>query len=122
MPSGEQRKRQKHRDVGDPNTVSGYPAREGEDAETQAHPREAQALTDRLAIIASGVIVAEGTPESLGGRDTAAAHIRFQLPPGVSAADLLATLILLSPIALFETETGFVKSGSICKSSNGRRN
>jgi ABC-2 type transport system ATP-binding protein len=49
---------------------------------------EAQTLADRLAIIAAGEIVAEGTPESLGGRDTAAAHIRFQLPAGVSADEL----------------------------------
>jgi ABC-2 type transport system ATP-binding protein len=49
---------------------------------------EAQALADRLAIIAAGRIVAEGTPESLGGRDTAASHIRFQLPPGISVDEL----------------------------------
>ena len=49
---------------------------------------EAQTLADRLAIIAAGRIVAEGTPESLGGRDRAAAHIRFHLPPGVAVADL----------------------------------
>ncbi|MDX6207861.1 MAG: type transport system ATP-binding protein [Frankiales bacterium] len=49
---------------------------------------EAQTLADRLAIIAEGQIVAEGTPESLGGRDTAAAHITFQLPPGVAVDEL----------------------------------
>ncbi|MDX6255168.1 MAG: type transport system ATP-binding protein [Frankiales bacterium] len=49
---------------------------------------EAQTLADRLAIIAKGQIVAEGTPESLGGRDTAAAYIRFQLPPGVAVDEL----------------------------------
>jgi ABC-2 type transport system ATP-binding protein len=49
---------------------------------------EAQTLADRLAIIAAGLIVAEGTPESLGGRDTAAARITFQLPAGVAVADL----------------------------------
>jgi ABC-2 type transport system ATP-binding protein len=56
---------------------------------TTHYTDEAQALADRLAIIASGLIVAEGTPASLGGRDTAAAHIRFQLPPGVAADDLV---------------------------------
>jgi ABC-2 type transport system ATP-binding protein len=49
---------------------------------------EAQTLAGRLAIIAAGQIAAEGTPESLGGRDTAAAFIRFQLPAGVSVTDL----------------------------------
>ena len=35
---------------------------------------EAQALADRVAVIADGRIVAEGTPESLGGRDRAPTH------------------------------------------------
>jgi ABC-2 type transport system ATP-binding protein len=38
---------------------------------------EAQFLADRLAVIAKGLIVAEGTPESLGGRSTAATLITF---------------------------------------------
>jgi len=39
---------------------------------------EAQVLADRVAVIAKGEIVAEGTPESLGGRETAATVISFQ--------------------------------------------
>lgn len=39
---------------------------------------EAQHLADRVAVIAGGVIVAEGTPESLGGRETAATVVSFQ--------------------------------------------
>ncbi len=39
---------------------------------------EAQYLADRVAVIAKGEIVAEGTPESLGGRETAATLITFQ--------------------------------------------
>lgn len=38
---------------------------------------EAQHLADRLAVIANGRIVAEGTPASLGGRETAASAITF---------------------------------------------
>ena len=38
---------------------------------------EAQALADRVAVIAAGEIVAEGTPETLGGRDRAMADISF---------------------------------------------
>lgn len=49
---------------------------------------EAQTLADRVAVISAGWIVAEGTPASLGGRDTARARIRFALPDGTSAAEL----------------------------------
>ncbi|MEX0989725.1 MAG: ABC transporter ATP-binding protein [Actinomycetota bacterium] len=49
---------------------------------------EAQYLADRVAIIARGSIVAEGTPDTLGGRDTAKTHIRFRLPAGIAAAGL----------------------------------
>ena len=48
---------------------------------------EAQALADRVAIIAGGRIVAEGAPGELAGRD-AAALISFRLPTGVVAGDL----------------------------------
>jgi len=49
---------------------------------------EAQALADRVAVIAGGEIVAEGTPDSIGGRDTARARVRFMTPDGYVAADL----------------------------------
>jgi ABC-2 type transport system ATP-binding protein len=49
---------------------------------------EAQALADRVAVISDGQIVAEGTPATIGGRDTARARIHFALPPGCTAADL----------------------------------
>lgn len=39
---------------------------------------EAQALADRVAVIRSGVIVAEGDPATLGGRDVAMARITFR--------------------------------------------
>jgi ABC-2 type transport system ATP-binding protein len=45
---------------------------------------EAQALADRVAIIARGEIVAEGTPGELGGRSTAASEITFGLPEGAA--------------------------------------
>jgi ABC-2 type transport system ATP-binding protein len=41
---------------------------------------EAEALADRIAVIRAGVIVAEGTPSTLGGRDKAAYEITFTLP------------------------------------------
>jgi ABC-2 type transport system ATP-binding protein len=49
---------------------------------------EAQHLANRVAVIAGGLFVAEGTPDSLGGRNQAAAHIRFGLPDGVTLSDL----------------------------------
>src|SRR5215218_277910 len=49
---------------------------------------EAQNLADRVAIITAGRIVAEGSPQSLGGRDVAAAEISFRLPAGAGLADL----------------------------------
>lgn len=44
---------------------------------------EAQNLSDRVAVIADGVIVAEGTPETLGGRELAATRISFRMPEGL---------------------------------------
>jgi ABC-2 type transport system ATP-binding protein len=38
---------------------------------------EAQHLSDRLAVIASGKIVAEGTPQTIGGRSEGASIVRF---------------------------------------------
>jgi ABC-2 type transport system ATP-binding protein len=44
---------------------------------------EAQNLADRVAVIAGGKIVAEGTPDTLGGRDDAASIVRFRGGGGV---------------------------------------
>jgi ABC-2 type transport system ATP-binding protein len=49
---------------------------------------EAQALADNIVVIGAGRVVAEGTPDSLGGRDTAAMHIRFRLPDDVDPSSL----------------------------------
>jgi ABC-2 type transport system ATP-binding protein len=49
---------------------------------------EAQELADRVVVIAAGKIVAEGPPESIGGRADADAEIRFFLRPGVALSDL----------------------------------
>jgi len=51
---------------------------------------EVQYLAGRVAIIAAGRVVAEGTPDTLAGREKAAATIRFRLPSG--AAELPAEL------------------------------
>ena len=49
---------------------------------------EAQNLADRVAVIAKGRIVAEGTPDTLAGRDAAHSVITFLLPAGVTLAGL----------------------------------
>jgi ABC-2 type transport system ATP-binding protein len=49
---------------------------------------EAEYLADRIAVLADGQIVAEGTPKTLGGRDRMTAIIRFTLPDGVVPGDL----------------------------------
>ena len=49
---------------------------------------EAEALADRIAVLSAGVIVAEGTPSTLGGRDQAAYQISFGLPEGVTLDSL----------------------------------
>ena len=53
---------------------------------------EAEHLADRIAVIAGGRIVAEGTPGTLGGRNRMAATITFTLPAGIGADDLPAEL------------------------------
>ena len=49
---------------------------------------EAEYLADRVAVIAAGRIVAEGTPATLGGRERAAVEIRFTLPGALQVTDL----------------------------------
>jgi ABC-2 type transport system ATP-binding protein len=44
---------------------------------------EAQALADRVAVIAAGKIVAQGRPDSLAGRQRMDATVSFTLPDGV---------------------------------------
>jgi ABC-2 type transport system ATP-binding protein len=53
---------------------------------------EAQALADRVAIIAAGEIVASGSPEELGGRRQEASEISFALPAGIGSAELPAAV------------------------------
>jgi ABC-2 type transport system ATP-binding protein len=49
---------------------------------------EAQHLANRVAVISGGRFVAEGTPDTLGGRNRAAVHIRFSLPDEVAPSEL----------------------------------
>jgi ABC-2 type transport system ATP-binding protein len=49
---------------------------------------EVEALADQVAVLNNAEIVASGTPTSLGGRDSSAVTIRFDLPAGITASDL----------------------------------
>ncbi len=51
---------------------------------------EAQYLADRVAVIAAGRIVAQGTPATLAGRDMSRARIRCRLPDGAAPPGDLA--------------------------------
>jgi ABC-2 type transport system ATP-binding protein len=57
---------------------------------------EAEYLADRIAVLCAGHIVAEGTPQTLGGRDHMTSAISFTLPDRVPAQDLPPAL---SPLA-----------------------
>ncbi|MHB8438447.1 MAG: ABC transporter ATP-binding protein [Acidimicrobiales bacterium] len=57
---------------------------------TTHYMEEAQALAGRVAVIAGGRIVAEGTPDSLGGRASMRPVIRFRPPPGATPPPGLA--------------------------------
>ncbi len=59
---------------------------------TTHYMEEAERLADRIAVLAAGRIVAEGTAATLGGRDTEASIVSFTMPPGMTAADLPAAL------------------------------
>src|SRR4051794_19217937 len=49
---------------------------------------EAQALADRVAVMAGGRLVAIGPPAQLAGRDALPSEIRFSLPDGVELSQL----------------------------------
>jgi ABC-2 type transport system ATP-binding protein len=69
---------------------------------------EAQNLADRVAIIAAGQIVAEGTPQTLAGRDAAPTEIRFRLPDEVGRQELPAEIA-----SAFEGEADGAAPGAV---------
>jgi ABC-2 type transport system ATP-binding protein len=80
---------------------------------------EAQQLADRVAVIAAGRIIAEGTPDTLGSRGHAASRIRFRQPaaapplPDPVAACVVETandMVILKtddPVPLLNSLTGW---------------
>jgi ABC-2 type transport system ATP-binding protein len=59
---------------------------------TTHYMEEAERLADRIAVIAAGEIVAQGTPQTLGDRQLAGTRITFAPPRGTQLADLPAAL------------------------------
>lgn len=55
---------------------------------TTHYMEEAQFLADHVAVFARGEIVAEGTPDQIGGRDELPTNINFKLPSRISVTDL----------------------------------
>jgi ABC-2 type transport system ATP-binding protein len=49
---------------------------------------EAQELADTVTVIAAGLVVAAGSPDTLGGRDHGQTQVRFVLPDGLTLGDL----------------------------------
>ena len=70
---------------------------------------EAQYLADHIVVIANGTIVAEGPPDTLGGRDLAATEIRFtttvtDLPPlGDATVDIVNGVVTVQTLTATRT-------------------
>jgi ABC-2 type transport system ATP-binding protein len=59
---------------------------------TTHYMEEAERLADRIAVIAAGEIIAQGTPQTLGDRQHSGACITFPAPSGTVLGDLPPTL------------------------------
>ncbi|MGD0193460.1 MAG: ABC transporter ATP-binding protein [Candidatus Dormibacteria bacterium] len=66
---------------------------------------EAQYLADRICVIAQGLVVAQGTPETLRAGTEQLTHIRFELPSGVDAAALPLPVRFEEVTAIIETKS-----------------
>lgn len=67
---------------------------------------EAEALADRIMILAAGRIVAEGTPQAIGGRASGATVISFTVPGDLAAAALPALPSQLEPAEVAHGHAG----------------
>jgi ABC-2 type transport system ATP-binding protein len=76
---------------------------------------EAQDLADRIVIMAAGRIVAEGTPDEIGGRIDRGATVRFRLadpsaqppPPALRGPDGSWSFVATDPTAELHRLTGW---------------
>jgi ABC-2 type transport system ATP-binding protein len=85
---------------------------------------EAEQLADRIAVIAGGRIVAEGTPGTLGGRNRMASTIRFTLPDGLGSdalpPDLQAQLAGADGRVTLISDTPLATVGALAEWARGR--
>ncbi|MEX0991933.1 MAG: ABC transporter ATP-binding protein [Actinomycetota bacterium] len=65
---------------------------------------EAQVLADEVAVIVEGLIVARGTPDTLGGRDTATAIVRFRVDDGTLPDELARQVTFEQGMAEYRSE------------------
>ena len=77
---------------------------------------EAQALADRIVVVRDGTIVAEGSPDELGGRASGAVTIRFavdpaaELTPDIEIAERDGDVVLVrttDPVRVLHTLTSW---------------
>ena len=66
---------------------------------------EAEALADRVAVVVDGQVVAQGTPATLGGRDSASCEVRFCCPDGLDPALLACATSTVTGPAVGEMVT-----------------
>ena len=81
---------------------------------------EAEALADRMAVIVAGRIVADGPPETLGGRDRAPARIAFLPPAGVAVEDLPASAEIVDGRVVVRAGDAFATMGALLDWARGR--
>jgi ABC-2 type transport system ATP-binding protein len=60
---------------------------------------EAEALADRVAVIAGGAIVATGTPDTLGGRQAAPATVSWRDPDGPRSVPTLSPTTVIADLS-----------------------
>jgi ABC-2 type transport system ATP-binding protein len=68
---------------------------------------EAQRLADRVAIIAGGEIVARGTPEDLGDRDSQPTTISYRGPEGAVSLSTMTPVRTLNELTARALAEGF---------------
>jgi len=64
---------------------------------TTHYMEEAECVADRIAVLSRGAIVASGTPQSLGARESMDVEISFTLPAGITLEELPASLAASTP-------------------------